>query len=76
LYAYESRPLVNLIKIVQPSLANLTIGTNYQLQVSTDLNTWTNNGSVFTATNAAVIYPQYFDVSNWGELFFRLQVAP
>ena len=30
----------------------------------------------FTATNTSMIYPQYWDVDNWGQLFFRLQVAP
>ena len=76
LYAYESGPQVNLIKVVQPSLSNLTLGTNYQLQVSTDLNTWTNSGSSFTATNSAMVYPQQFEVDNFDELFFRLEVAP
>lgn len=72
LYAFESGPRVDLIKIVQPSLSNLTLGTNYQLQVSTDLRSWTNSGSAFTATNSSVIYPQYFNVENWNQLFFRL----
>lgn len=76
LYAYESGPRVNLIKVVQPSLSNLTLGTNYQLQVSTDLNTWTNSGSTFIATNSAMVYPQQFEVGNFNELFFRLEVAP
>jgi hypothetical protein len=76
LYQFESPPAITLIKAVKPSLHNLTVGTNYQLQVSTDLNSWTNQGSVFTATNTAMVYPQYFDVENWGELFFRLQVGP
>jgi concanavalin A-like lectin/glucanase superfamily protein len=76
LYAYESRPLVNLIKVVQPSFSNLTLGTNYQLQVSTGSNTWTNSGSAFTATNSAMIYPKQFEVGNFDELFFRLEVAP
>jgi hypothetical protein len=51
----------------------LSVGTNYQLQVSGDLNTWTNQGSVFTATNASMIYPQYWDVANWNQIFFRLE---
>jgi hypothetical protein len=76
LFVYESGPRVVLIKIVQPSLSNLTLGTNYQLQVSADLNSWTNNGSAFAATNSAMIYPQYFDVDNFGALFFRVQLAP
>lgn len=76
LYAYESGPWVNLIKAVKPSFSNLTLTTNYQLQVSGDLNNWTNQGSTFTASNTTMIYPQYWDVDNWGKLFFRLQVAP
>ena len=76
LYVYESGPLVSLIKAVKPSFSYLALGTNYQLQVSGDLNSWTNQGSVFTATNTSMVYPQYWDVDNWDELFFRLQVAP
>ena len=76
LYVYESGLRVNLIKAVKPSFSNLTLTTNYQLQVSGDLNNWTNQGSVFTATNINMIYPQYFDVDNWDKLFFRLQVNP
>lgn len=76
LYAYEFQPIVSLKKAVKPSFANLFLGANYQLQVSTDLNTWTNSGSPFTPTNSVMDYPQCFDADNWGELFFRLQVAP
>ena len=76
LYVYESGPRLNLIRAVKPSFSNLTLTTNYQLQVSGDLSTWTNQGSAFTATNTSMIYPQYWDVENWNELFFRLQVAP
>lgn len=76
LYAIESGPRLDLIKIVQPSFSNLSLATNYQLQVSTDLNVWTNSGSAFTATNTSMVYPQYFGVENWNQLFFRLQVSP
>lgn len=76
LYVYESGPRVNLIKAVKPAFSFLTVGTNYQMQVSSDMNTWTNGGSPFTATNTSMVYPQYWDVENWGKLFFRLQVAP
>jgi hypothetical protein len=76
LYEFESRPVVDLIKAVKPSFSNLYLGTNYQLQVSADLNTWTNQGSPFIATNASMVYPQYWDVDNWGKLFFRLQATP
>jgi len=76
LYVYYSGPSVTLLKAVKPSFSNLTLTTNYQLQVSGDLNTWTNQGSPFTATNTRMIYPQYWDVDNWNSLFFRLQVSP
>jgi hypothetical protein len=76
LYFYESGSQVNLVKAVKPSFNYLRLGNNYQLQVSTDLNTWTNQGSAFTATNTSMVYPQYWDVDNWNQLFFRLQLAP
>ena len=76
LYAYEYGPHVNLLKAVKPSFDGLALGTNYQLQVSADMNTWTNQGSPFIATNTSIIYPQYWDVDNWNSLFFRLQVSP
>jgi hypothetical protein len=63
---------IGLIKAVKPSFSGLSVGTNYQLQVSGDLNTWTNQGAAFTATNASMIYPQYWDVANWNQFFFRL----
>lgn len=76
LYVYESQPIVSLKKAVKPSFANLYLGTNYQLQVSTDLSTWTNSGSPFAPTNSVMDYPQYFDVDNWEQLFFQLQTTP
>jgi hypothetical protein len=75
LYVYKPGPLVNLIKAVKPSFSNLTLTTNYQLQVSPDMKTWTNHGSPFTATNTSMVYPQYWDVDNWNSLYFRLHVA-
>jgi hypothetical protein len=76
LYDYEAGPEVALIKAVKPSFTKLTLSTNYQLQVSADLNTWTNQGSCFTATNTSMVYPQYFDVLNWNSLYFRLKTCP
>jgi hypothetical protein len=76
LYLYESTAQVGILQAVIPTFFNLYSGTNYQLQVSPDLNTWTNSGSVFTATNSTMIYPQYFLVNNWNQLFFRLQTSP
>jgi len=54
----------------------LSLGTNYQLQVSTDLGTWNNSGPVFTATNASQAYAQPFYVTNANRLFFRLRSSP
>lgn len=76
LYAYEFGPHVDLIRAVKPSFSGLALGTNYQLQISGDLNNWTNQGASFTATNTSMVYPQYWDVDGWASLFFRLQVAP
>ena len=83
LYAYEaqqpinSMPQISLIQVVVPSFSNLIAGTNYQLQIAANLSgTFTNCGPVFTATNTTMIYPQYFNVANWSQLFFRLQIAP
>jgi len=79
LYAYESTPPplpnVSLIKAVKPAFSSLLLGTNYQLQVSSDLVNWTNQGVVFTATNPTMVYPLYWDVDNWGQLFFRLWMS-
>ena len=76
LYLIESGLHINLIKAVKPTFSGLTLGTNYQLQISGNLSAWTNEGSMFTATNTSMVYPQYWDVDNWGSLFFRLQVSP
>ncbi len=67
---------LDLIKAVKPAFHDLSLGTNYQLQVSADMFTWTNSGAPFSPTNTNMIYPQYWDVDNWGKLFFRLQVVP
>ena len=77
IYIYSPVGLqIGLLKAVKPSFSDLGIGTNYQLQVSGDLNTWTNQGSPFMATNPTMTYPQYWDVDNWGKLFFRVQSMP
>jgi N-acetylneuraminic acid mutarotase len=66
-------PQVGLVRAVKPAFCDLSCGFDYQLQISTDMTTWTNYGAPFTATNAAMAWPEYFDVDNWGKLFFRLQ---
>lgn len=77
LYQLESAQIVNLNKAVWLSFSNLRNGTNYQVQVSTDLTgAFTNYGSPFTATNATMNYPAYWNVGDWNQLFFRLQALP
>ena len=56
------------------SFSGLTVGTNYQLQAAGNLTAWTNQGTVFTATNANWVYPQDFTATNASQ-FFRLQAV-
>jgi multidrug transporter EmrE-like cation transporter len=75
LYQIEGAPKVNLINltnVVTVGFVNLIVGTDYQLQVSTNLNSWTNFGAAFTATNSFMIYTNNWNVSDWNQLFFRL----
>ena len=67
---------VDLVKAVKPAFSDLFMGASYQLQLSADLTTWTNQGTPFIATDVVMEYPQYFDVDGWGGLFFRLQSPP
>ncbi len=76
LNAYESAPIVSLQKAVYLTCNNLWAGSNYQVQASSDLINWTNQGSVFMATNSSWSSTNYWNVSNWNQLFFRLQLAP
>ena len=72
LFAFESIPIVNVRKAVYLDSSNLRAGTNYQVQVTSDLINWTNFGAVFTATNSYWRSTNYWDVANWNQLFFRL----
>ncbi len=65
-------PRIALSKAVKPTFSNLSPGTRYQLQLSPDMQTWTNHGSPFTATNSTLVYQNYWDVETFGGLFFRL----
>jgi hypothetical protein len=77
IYFYPAFGLqIGLIKAVRPSFSGLVFGVDYQLETSEDSNTWTSQGAPFTATNVTMTYPQYFDVENFNQLFFRVQVAP
>jgi len=71
LYSTESSPTLNVRKAVYLDSSNLLVGTNYQVQVSSDLINWTNFGAEFTATNSYWRTTNYWDVDNWNELFFR-----
>jgi len=76
LYLLEAPPLLNLKKAVYLDCPNLKVGTNYQLQVSSDLGDWTNYGTPFTATNSMWRSTDYWDVDDWNSLYFRFQVSP
>lgn len=73
LYAVDSgRAYTSVGRAVRLDHQYLKVGTNYQLQVSHDLNTWTNFGLPFTATSS--VYSHYVDAGNQGA-YFRL-LAP
>ena len=74
LYALESSPRVKVIKAFTVDCANLTVGSNYQLQVSSDMNSWTNWGAPFIATNAMFLNLDYKRVEDWDNRYFRLQM--
>jgi hypothetical protein len=73
LYTIESPLTLNVRKAVYLDSPNLLVGTNYQVQVSSDLKNWTNFGAAFTATNSYWRTTNYWDVVNWNQLYFRLQ---
>ncbi len=74
--APEAAPTINIQKAVYLTSTNLLIGSNYQVQASTDLVNWTNQGAVFTATTRCWQSTNYWNVANWNQLFFRLQQVP
>jgi hypothetical protein len=75
LHQIESEPSITVTKAVRPNFSNLIIGAKYQLEISSDSKTWSSYGAPFTATNASMVYPQYWDVNTWDELIFQLQSA-
>jgi hypothetical protein len=76
LYAIESGPPFQINKAVYLSDNSLYVGSNYQVQVSTDLINWTNSGSPFTAISSYWQSTNYWNVANWNQLFFRLKTSP
>jgi hypothetical protein len=76
LYDLESGPRVIFVKAFTVDFSGLMVGSNYQLQASADLNTWTNFGAAFTATSIDYTNTGYQRIDDWNKLFFRLQLAP
>ncbi len=77
--AQPYQPMLSLVRgpgTVEPLFNGLRLATNYQLQVSADLKTWSDSGPPFTATNTSGSYYEPFDVGNQGQLFFRLKSIP
>jgi hypothetical protein len=55
---------------------NLVVGLNYQVQGSSDLRNWGNQGSEFTATTANWQSTNHWNASDANRFFFRLKVVP
>ncbi|HSY19778.1 MAG TPA: LamG domain-containing protein [Candidatus Acidoferrales bacterium] len=73
LFADESpHPNLTIIKAVALASDGLQAGSSYQVQASTDLLNWTNQGQVFTVTSSSWQSTNYWPVANWDKLFFRL----
>jgi hypothetical protein len=62
-------------KAVYLTSTNLVVGLNYQIQGSTDLINWGNQGSGFTATYATWRSTNHWNTSDANRFFFRLQVG-
>ncbi len=73
LYQSEIGPRVIFIKAFTVDLANLSIGSTYQLQASTDGVSWGDFAAPFVATSATVTNTSYWRVSDWQKVFFRLR---
>ena len=76
LFASEAGPTVNFVKAFTVDFSNLTVGSNYVLQASSDLSNWTNYAAPFTATSVNFTNTEYQRIEDWNELFFRLQIIP
>ncbi len=63
---------ISFVKAFTVDYQNLIIGSNYQVQASSDLANWTNWGAAFTATNSSYTNTNYQRIANWNQLFFRM----
>ncbi len=61
--------------VLTPAFSDLMPNVRYQLEISSDLQHWTNYGEPFMATNASMVYPAGWDSSGADRLFFRLRPA-
>jgi len=75
LFSFESAPILNVQRAIYLTSSTLLNGSNYQVQASSDLINWTNQGSTFTATNSNWQSTNYWNVNSWNQLFFRLELA-
>jgi hypothetical protein len=75
LYAYESGPRVNFVKAFTVDAYNLSAGSNYVLEASSDLTNWTTIEDGISSTGSFT-NTIYWRVDDWNKLFFRLQGIP
>ena len=67
-------PKVHFVKAFTLDYSDVSIGSNYQLQASSNLIDWTNWGVPFTANSMSYTNTiSYQRIDNWSQLFFRLQ---
>ena len=76
LYAHESGPRVNFVKAFTVDAYNLSVGSNYILQASSDLTNWTTIDDGITSSTGTYTNTTYWRVDDWNKLFFRLQAVP
>jgi len=76
---YDLQPTIQLARgsgTVASSFCLLMKNSHYQLQTSTDLNSWSDFGSAFSATNYNQPFPQTIAATNADGRFLRLKIAP
>jgi len=63
-------------KAVTLTSTNLLVGLKYQVQGSSDLSNWGNQGSEFTATSSNWQSTNHWNAGDFNHFFFRLQMVP
>jgi hypothetical protein len=69
---YVPLPQAIFVKAFTADFTNLLIGSNYQAQASPDMQTWTNWGAAFTATNSTYTNTNYQRIADWNQVFIRI----